>query len=108
MEITYPAGCPGKDNPGPVGRASLSGSGAEKSSSPGLRYFSAPAPAPRAYESSRGNRPVRDIKPHNILFICLRDKNNNIRVSGKHVRPTVKTVRCYADYESKFEIEAER
>ena len=34
-------GCPGKDNPGPVGRASLSGSGTEKSSSPGLRYFSA-------------------------------------------------------------------
>lgn len=32
-------GCPGKDNPGPVGRASLSGSGTEKSSSPGLRYF---------------------------------------------------------------------
>ena len=27
MEITYPAGCPGKDNPGPVGRASLSGCG---------------------------------------------------------------------------------
>ena len=60
----------GKDNPGPVGRASLSGSGTEKSSSPGLRYFSAPAPAPRAYESSRGNRSVRDIKPHNILFIA--------------------------------------
>ena len=36
MEITYPAGCPGKDKPGAVGRASLSGSGAEKSSSPGL------------------------------------------------------------------------
>ena len=34
------------------------------------RYFSAPAPAPRAYESSRGNRPVRNIKPHNILFIA--------------------------------------
>jgi len=51
----------GKDNPGPVGCASLSGSGTEKSSSPGLRYFSAPAPAPRAYDSSRGNRPVRDI-----------------------------------------------
>ena len=60
----------GKDKPGAVGRASLSGSGTEKSSSPGLRYFSAPAPAPRAYESSRGNRPVRDIKPHNILFIA--------------------------------------
>ena len=24
MEITYPAGCPGKDKPGAVGRASLS------------------------------------------------------------------------------------
>ncbi|OKZ36905.1 MAG: hypothetical protein BHV68_13325 [Bacteroidales bacterium 43_8] len=46
-----------------------------------LRYFSVPAPAPRAYESSRGpaprayessrgNRSVRDIKPHNILFIA--------------------------------------
>ena len=60
----------GKDKPGPVGQASLSGFGAEKSSSPGLRYFSVPAPSPRAYESSRGNRPVRDIKPHNILFIA--------------------------------------
>ena len=60
----------GKDKPGPVGRASLSGFGTEKSSSPGLRYFSVPAPSPRAYESSRGNRPVRDIKPHNILFIA--------------------------------------
>lgn len=39
MEITYPAGCPGKDKPGAVGQASLSGSGAEKSSSPWLRYF---------------------------------------------------------------------
>ena len=35
-----------------------------------LRYFSAPAPVSRAYESSRGSRPVRDIKPHNILFIA--------------------------------------
>ena len=38
----------------------------------------------------------------------MRDKNNKIRVSGKHVRHTVKTVTCYADCESKFEIEAER
>ena len=60
----------GKDKPGTVGRASLFASGAEKSSSPELRYFSAPASSPRAYESSRGNRPVRDIKPHNILFIA--------------------------------------
>ena len=29
-------------------------------------------------------------------------------MSGKHVRHTVKTVTCYADCESKFEIEAER
>lgn len=69
MEITYPAGCPGKDNPGAVGRASLSGSGT-KIILAGAAVFSVPAPAPRAYESSRGNRSVRDIKPHNILFIA--------------------------------------
>ena len=60
----------GEDNPGTVRLASLSGSGSEKSSSPQLRYFSVPAPAPRAYEPSRGNRSIRDKKPYNILFIA--------------------------------------
>ena len=72
----------GKDKPGPGRLASLSGSGKEKSSSPALRSFSFPAPAPRAYEPSRGNRSVRDRKPHNLLFIaCTIDKIKIVRAS---------------------------
>ena len=54
-----------------------------------LRYFSVPAPAPRAYESSRGNRSVRDrpSKNYRLSYPMQIDF-----ASHQHVRHTVKTV----------------
>ena len=61
---------PGKIIPGRSARPPSPAPGRKNHPRRELRYFSVPAPAPRAYESSRGNRSVRDIKPHNILFIA--------------------------------------
>ena len=51
---------PGKIIPGRSARPPSPAPGRKNHPRRELRYFSVPAPAPRAYDSSRGNRPVRD------------------------------------------------